>query len=63
MNVINVHGEKVKIKNVEEVDVPNLTVDVRNLEQILWKKWSFYLFFVTFILEWVIEFMPLLCKS
>jgi hypothetical protein len=52
--------------NVEEVDVPNVTVaafmDVRKFKQFLWKK-SFYMFFVTFDIEWVIEFLPLLYKS
>jgi len=40
---------------VEEVVVPIVTVatfmDVRKFEQILWKKISFYIFFVTFIIK------------
>lgn len=52
--------------NVEEVDVPNVTVatfmDVRKFEQFLWKK-SCYIFFVTFVIEWIIEFLPVLCKT
>jgi hypothetical protein len=53
--------------HIEEVDAPNVTVaifmDVRKFEQFLWKKRSFFIFFVTFIIEWIIEFLPLLCKS